>query len=81
MGKSIITTDSGGNREVVENEKNALVVEYNNKKAWTGAINRLIGDIVLQKKLSENAKATAQKFLAKDMVGETVKVFEEIYGK
>src|SRR3989338_1368831 len=80
MGKSIITTDSGGNREVVENEKNALVVEYNNKKAWTGAINRLIGDIVLQKKLSENAVKTAQKFLDKDIVGETVKVFKEIYG-
>ncbi|OGF91545.1 hypothetical protein A3H04_02665 [Candidatus Giovannonibacteria bacterium RIFCSPLOWO2_12_FULL_43_11c] len=78
LGLPIITTNAGGNKEIVENEKNALVVEYNNKEAWTHAITRLLGDENLQKKLSEGARATAQKFLQKDMVGETIKVLENI---
>ncbi len=78
LGLPIITTDAGGNKEIVENEKSALVVEYNNKEAWTHAINRLLGDEDLQKKLSEGARATAQKFLQKDMIGETIKVLENV---
>lgn len=78
LGKPIITTNVGGNKEIAENGENALVVEYNDKEAWIREINRLIADKELQKKLSENAKATAQKFLAKDMVGETINVLRQV---
>ncbi|OGF69755.1 hypothetical protein A3H65_03960 [Candidatus Giovannonibacteria bacterium RIFCSPLOWO2_02_FULL_45_14] len=78
LGLPIITTNAGGNKEIVENEKNALVVEYNNKEAWTRAITRLLNDENLQKRLSEGAKTTAQKFLSKDMINETIKVLESI---
>jgi glycosyltransferase involved in cell wall biosynthesis len=78
LGLPIITTNAGGNKEIVENEKNALVLEYNNKKAWIMAINRILSDKDLQKKLSDGAKVTAQKFLQKDMVGETIKVLQEV---
>src|SRR3972149_3635989 len=78
LGLPIITTNAGGNKEIVENEKNALVVEYNNKEAWTRGITRLINDENLQKRLSEGAKTTAQKFLSKDMINETIKVLESI---
>ena len=76
-GLPTITTLAGGNREIVENEKNALVVPYNDKEAWIKAISRLLGDANLQKRLSEGAKATAQKFLNKDMIGETIEVLQE----
>ena len=78
LGLPIITTDAGGNKEIVEHEKNALVVRYNDKEAWIKAIIRLLGDRDLQRRLSENAKITAQKFLDKDMVGETLKVLQEV---
>lgn len=78
LGLPIITTNAGGNREIVENNKNALVVEYNNKEAWIRAINMLLENPALRETISKGAKETAQKFLNKDMVGETLKVLEDI---
>ena len=54
------------------------MVEYNNKEAWIRAINMLLENPALRETISKGAKETAQKFLNKDMVGETLKVLEDI---
>lgn len=80
-GLPIITTLAGGNKEIVENRKNALVAGYNDKEAWIRAISELLQNPELQNTLSMNAKNTAQKFMNKDMVGETLEVLEKAYAK
>lgn len=77
-GLPIITTNAGGNSEIVENGVNALVAEYNNRRAWVDAIIRLLKDITLQQKLGQGAKNTAQKFLDIDVAGETLKILAKI---
>lgn len=78
FGKPIITTDAGGNKEIVKNGENALAVEYNNKEAWRAAITNLLADPKLQEIISQGAKETAKKFLEKDMAGETIKVLGSV---
>ena len=78
VGLPIIAAPSGGVPEILENEKNALLVPYNDKSAWTGAIGRVLRDETFRRKLSENTKFRAQEFLNKDMLGETLQVFERI---
>lgn len=51
-GKPIVTTLAGGNKEIVQDEKNALAVEYNNERAWERAILRLQGDAQLRERLA-----------------------------
>lgn len=77
-GLPIITTLAGGNREIIEQRKNALVAGYNDKDAWIRAILELLQNSELRNTLSMNAKTTAQKFMNIDMVGETLKVLEKI---
>ena len=78
LGLPIITTNAGGNKEIVENEKNALVVEYNNKEAWREAIIMLLKNPKLQETISKGAKETAKKFLDIDMIDKTIKILEDI---
>ncbi len=77
-GLPIITTPAGGNREVAQDGKNAILVPYNEKNAWIGAILRLLRDEAPRQKLSAGAKLRAQEFLDKDMAGETLKVLESV---
>lgn len=77
-GLAIISTSSGGNAEILEADKNAIVRKYNDKEAWSKAIIHLISNEKLRKNIAINAKLSAQKFLDKDMIGETLKVLEEV---
>ena len=77
-GLPIVTTPVGGNEEVVENDKSAVLAPYNNKSAWIEAISKLLSDGALRHKLSAGAKLRAQYFMEKDVIGETLKVFKEV---
>ena len=77
-GTAIITTPAGGNSEVVEEGKNALLVPYNDESAWEAAIIRLLEDPGLRKKLGDEAKKSAEKFMYIDTVGKTLKVLETV---
>ena len=51
----IITSNVGGNLELIENEENGILVESTNHKLFNKSINQLIQDELLRKKLSESA--------------------------
>ncbi len=73
-GTPVITTNVGGNPEVVEHEKTGLLVEYNNKEQLKAAILKLYEDKELREKLAENAKKELEKFSFEKMINKTLLV-------
>jgi len=73
-GLPIITTNVCGNPEVIRNEENGLLIEYNNKQQLKNAILRLWKDEVLRKKFIENGYKTLEKFKLERMINETKKI-------
>lgn len=61
MGKPIITTDTRGCREAVENGYNGLMVPISDVKALTKAIEKLIINHELRKKMGTNSRIKAEK--------------------
>ncbi len=72
-GLPVITTNVGGNPEVVQDGYNGLLVEYNNRKQLKEAILRLWNNKELQRKFIENGYKTLEKFSLKEMIGKTIK--------
>ena len=71
LGTPIITTNVGGNPEIIQNGVNGLLIEYNNAKHLEMAILQLYNHRELLKKLSENAPGTLGKFDLEKMINET----------
>jgi glycosyltransferase involved in cell wall biosynthesis len=72
-GLPVITTDVGGNPEIIQDGQNGLLVEYNNKDQLKEAIKKLYDDPKLREKFASNAKAGLQKFSLDNMITETEK--------
>jgi len=73
-GLVVITTNVCGNSEVVKDNHNGLLIEYNNKKQIKEAISRLWKNKELRKKFTENAKKSLNKFSKEKMIKETIKI-------
>jgi glycosyltransferase involved in cell wall biosynthesis len=76
-GLPIITTNVCGNPEVIQNEENGLLVEYNNKEQLKSAILRLWRDENLRNKFIQNGHKTLEKFQLERMINETKRVLFE----
>lgn len=77
IGTPIITTDVGGNPELIAHEKNGLLVSYNDKNALYENIVRMLNDQNLSERLARNAKATLKKFNPDDMVTQLVGILKK----
>jgi len=64
----VITTNVGGNPELITNDLNGLLVEYNNKNELKGAILKVLNDIALQNKFIENSHKELEKFSKEKML-------------
>ena len=64
IGLPCISTDCpcGGSRELIDNNKNGILVDNNNEKELSDAIIELIGDRKKCEKLSEEAKKSMKQF-------------------
>lgn len=78
-GLPIVTTLSGGNAEIVEDSKNALVARYNKKEEWNRAVMRLMKDERLRRELVEEAKKTAANFTTGRMIHSLLTLLEKIW--
>jgi len=74
----VITTNIGGNVEVIQDGENGLLVSYNDKQAWVSAIDRLLADEALQQKFIANSQKTLENFKWDKLVDETVEVINSI---
>jgi glycosyltransferase involved in cell wall biosynthesis len=72
-GLPVITTDVCGNPEIIQNEENGLLVEYNNKTQLKNAIIKLHTNKNLREKIIENGYKTLEKFTLEKMINETIK--------
>lgn len=77
-GLPVITTSIGGNAEVIRNGENGLMVPYNDKKAWLGAVRTLLSDENLRQKFIQNGRKTLEKFKWEKLVEKTVEVIRKL---
>ncbi len=75
-GKAIVATNIGGNPELIEERKSGLLVSAGESNAITNAVNTLLQDKRLARKLGENARARVEKKFTWE---ETTKKVEEFY--
>ncbi len=78
LGLACVSTARGGLAEVVDNERTALVAEPGAKE-FAAAMQRLIADELLRKRLGESARAEIQeRFSDVRMVRRTFEVYKEV---
>ncbi len=75
IGTPIITTRAGGNPETIEYKKTGLLVEYRNKKQWLEAINQILDNPDLAKRLVDKARQDLKRFSWDNLVEETMNIF------
>lgn len=62
MGKPIVSTDADGLLDVLEDQRDALVVPKRDSAALAGALGRLIDDPALAARLADGARATGARY-------------------
>lgn len=79
VGVPVVTTDSGGNRELVKNYKTGILVKYNNKEQIKNAIIKLWRDKQLAAGLAGNAKEEIKnKFSEEKTIKETLQILKSV---
>ena len=77
-GLPVVTFETGGVPEIVENNKTGFLVKYKNGEMLTEALEKLLDDDDLRQKMSENAVAASKRFSSKRMALEYLKLYEEL---
>ncbi|MBQ3367615.1 glycosyltransferase [bacterium] len=77
-GLPVITFETGGVPEIVENNKTGFVVEYKKGGMLTNALAKLLDDNDLRQKMAENAVEASKKFSSERMALEYLKLYEEL---
>ena len=81
-GKPVVATKVGGIPEVVVDKVTGLLISPGNTQDLANAINKLLEDKPLARKLSKNAKVRInENFRFDRMIGETVDTYEEVLEK
>ncbi|MDP3934626.1 MAG: glycosyltransferase family 4 protein, partial [Candidatus Giovannonibacteria bacterium] len=70
----VVTTDAGGNPELIEDGESGFLVKFNDKEALKTKILEILQNTALAQKLAENAGKKASKFSKERMINETVKI-------
>ena len=78
MGAPVVTTDAGGNPELIEDGKSGFLVKFNDKNVLKSKILEILKNPALAQKLSENAKKKASEFSKERMINDTIKIMENL---
>lgn len=82
MGLPVITTDVAGNRELIKNGETGLVVPMKDSTAMAVAIEKLLADMEIAKKLGENARNFVEENMSNEIRAEKMeKLYMEIIKK
>ncbi|MFA5841383.1 MAG: glycosyltransferase family 4 protein [Candidatus Paceibacterota bacterium] len=74
LGVPLVTTNVGGNPEIVREGENGLLVPYDDKRALAQAIEKMLRDEDFAAKCAASGKSTAALFTKERMVGDLVKI-------
>ncbi|MBQ3367619.1 glycosyltransferase [bacterium] len=77
-GLPVVTFETGGVPEIVENNKTGFVVEYKNGEMLTSALEKLLDDDSLREKMSENTVEAGKKFSSERMTTEYLRLYDEL---
>lgn len=78
MKLPIITTNIGGNPEVIQNNYNGILVEYNNKDQLISAIRKLWQDKERLKRIIDNSQKSLNKFQFNEMYQQTLEIIKGV---
>lgn len=77
-GLPVVTFETGGVPEIVENGKVGFVVEYKNGEKLVNALEKLLDNYELREKMAENAVNASKKFSSERMALEYLRLYEEL---
>ena len=78
FSKPVIASHVGGIPELVDNNKNGVLVEPNNIGELSEAIFKLIDDSDFYKQLSDKAKNSVSQFQPETIAKQLIKIYEGI---
>ncbi len=78
VGTPIITTSVGGNPETIENNKEGILVSYNNKEELKRAVTKLLDNNQMKENFIRNAQQKAKKFSIQNTLDELEKLLIKI---
>ena len=77
-GLPVVTFETGGVPEIVENEESGFVVEYKNGEMLINALSRLLDDDEVREEMSGEAVLASKKFSSERMAIEYLRLYEEL---
>ena len=77
-GVPVVASAVGGITDIIKHEYNGLLVEQKNPKAIADAVDRVLSDEQLRKKLVTNVKITAKEFSPQTVAEQYTKIFHQI---
>ncbi len=77
VGTPIVTTNIGGNPEVIEDGKSGLLIKYNNHEQLLGAAGKILSDSNFARALTVNASERLKNFNWEKTVQSTTQVLKE----
>ena len=81
-GKAVVAGATGGLLGLVRDGETGLLVEPGNPKELRAAIDRLLADPALRKRLGENARAWITELCSWDkVIAETIETYEQALGQ
>ena len=76
-GAPIVTTNVGGNPELIKNNEEGILINYNNQEELVGASVKILNDKELSERFVSNAKNKIKKFNWNNTVNETIKILNK----
>jgi glycosyltransferase involved in cell wall biosynthesis len=76
-GIPIVATRTGGIPEIIENNKNGLLIKPKKEKEIITAISKILGDKKIQKTFQENNSQKIKKFTLKKTFEKTIKIYQK----
>ena len=77
-GVPVITTNAGGNTELIKQGENGFMVKYNDELNLIEAIKGVFDNKNIREKFIKEGRKTARKFTVKKMTDETIEVFNSL---
>jgi glycosyltransferase involved in cell wall biosynthesis len=78
VGTPIVTTDIGGNREILKNEETALLVPVGDPESFVAAVNRLLNSPELRQNLAQAATRGLEHYIWDRLVDETMEIIDKL---
>lgn len=80
LGTPVIGVSMLGAKELIKNGKNGLLVEPGNTSDFAAAMERLLKDSRLRKKLGKNGRETARRYSLENSIRRTEEIYRKVSG-